>query len=80
MGGSVGDVCTFLVRVSFDSFYLASAYMFCTVSGAVNTQDFVWTFFERYIYINVHSFILSLSLSLSLPGDQPNPGLFTTGR
>ena len=33
-------------------------YALC-VSGAVNTQGFVWKFFMRYIYINFHSFIHS---------------------
>ena len=31
-------------------------YALC-VSGAVNTQGFVWKFFMRYIYIFIHSFI-----------------------
>ena len=30
-------------------------YALC-VSGAVNTQGFVWKFFMRYIYIFIHSF------------------------
>ena len=33
-------------------------YALC-VSGAVNTQGFVWKFFMRYIYIFIHSFIHS---------------------
>ena len=39
---------------------LARAYMYALcVSGAVNTQRFVWTFFMRYnIYMFIHSFIL----------------------
>ena len=35
------------------------------VSGAVNTQGFVWKFFYA-LYINFHSFIHSFNLSLSL--------------
>ena len=31
-------------------------YALC-VSGAVNTQGFVWKFFMRYLYIFIHSFI-----------------------
>ena len=36
-------------------------YALC-VSGAVNTQGFVWKFFMRYIYIFIHSFTHSVSL------------------
>ena len=34
-------------------------YALCVVSGAVNTQGFVWKFFYA-LYINFHSFIHSL--------------------
>ena len=38
-------------------------YALC-VSGAVNTQGFVWKVFMRYIYIFIHSFILSTGSEL----------------
>ena len=52
-------------------------YALC-VSGAVNTQGFVWKFFMRYIYIFIHSFIHVLSTTRvhrlpRLPGGLPEP-------
>ena len=44
-GGWVGAVCTFWYERPFVSFSLRVSF----VSGAVNTQDFVWKFFMRYI-------------------------------
>ena len=46
----VGAVCALLVLTSFGNFYLARAYTYSLcVSGAVNTQHFVWKVFTRYI-------------------------------
>ena len=39
-------------------------YALC-VSGAVNTQGFVWKFFYA-LYINFHSFIHSFKIALSV--------------
>ena len=49
--GWVGRSCLyFLICVSFGSFSLRElTCMHMCVSGAVNTQGFVWTFFMRYI-------------------------------
>ena len=43
---------------SLGSFQTAIAYMYALcVSGAVNTEGFVWKFCMRYIQIFIHSFI-----------------------
>ena len=65
MGGWVGAVCTFWYdSVSFGSFSLRELTCVC-VSGAVNTQGFVWKFFYA-LYINFHSFIQRPVVSLRL--------------
>ena len=65
----VGKGRLYFIGMSVVWWFLAceSLHACTSVSGAVNTQSFVWKFFMRYIYIFIRSFIqVSLARTYSL--------------